>query len=115
MTFGIITQEDREKAKATKQAKIKWAQDNLFLDHDPADEAKWLELAKEYGVKMPRSYIPNTELKYLKRTMAHLGVDFVEYLDDQGCKTLKELVRCNNYNARAEIGLMLEWWGGKQG
>ena len=32
MTFGIITEEDRLKAKATKQAKIDWANENLYFD-----------------------------------------------------------------------------------
>ena len=56
MTFGIITQEDREKAKATKQAKIDWASENLFTDFGE-DEKHWRELASQYGIRLPAWYI----------------------------------------------------------
>jgi len=109
MTFGTITQEDRDKAKATKQAKIDWASENLFTDFEE-DEKRWRELASQYGVRLPSWYIAN-EPKYIKRMIKALGVDQEEYLEDCGCKTIKQLVQMNpSWPAYAEVGLLLEYW-----
>lgn len=109
MTFGIITQEDRAKGKQARLLKKQWALENLILDYE--DEQHWMMLAKKHGVRLPSQYIPNNELKYMKRIMKKLGIDPKDYLDACGVTTLKGLVKLNpTWNARAEIGLLLEYF-----
>lgn len=109
MTFGTITQEDREKGKQARLLKKQWALENLILDYE--DEPSWQTLAKKHGVRLPSQYIPNNELKYMKRIMKKLGIDPKDYLDVCGVTTLKQLVKLNpTWNARAEIGLLLEYF-----
>lgn len=107
MTFGVITQEDREKGQQARLLKKQWALENLVLDYE--DELHWQTLAKQHGVRLPSQYVPNNELKYMKRIMKKLEVDPKDYLDACGVTTLKQLVKLNpTWNARAEIGLLLE-------
>ena len=109
MTFGTITQEDREKGKQARLAKKEWALENLILDYE--DEPHWQMLAKQHGVRLPSQYVPNNELKYMKRIMKKLGIDPKDYLDACDVTTLKQLVKLNpTWNARAEIGLLLEYF-----
>ena len=109
MTFGTITQEDREKGKQARLLKKQWALENLILDYE--DEQHWQTLAKKHGVRLPSQYVPNNELKYMKRIMKKLDVDPKDYLDACGVTTLKQLVKLNpTWNARAEIGLLLEYF-----
>jgi len=106
-----ISQEDRalmlEKAKAKREEKKKAGES---LRQNYADENYHRALASELGVRMPASYIPNTETKYLKRVAKHFGVDIKEYLEDCGVKTLKQLVAMNpDMNMVCELGLYLEY------
>ena len=111
-----ITKEDRalmlEKAKAKREEKKKAGES---LRQNYADENYHRSLAKEYGLRMPASYIPNTETKYLKRAAKHLGVDIKEYLADCGCTTLKQLANMNpQMSAVEEVGLFLEHYKEKK-
>lgn len=101
---------DIQAAQQAKAEKIKWAKENLDLDWGE-DETHWKELAKKYSFRLPSYYQPNTETRYCKRLMKHLGADMQEYLEYCGCKTLAELVRLNpRENAVAFCGYILEWW-----
>lgn len=114
MTFGIITEEDRLKAKATKQAKIDWANENLYFDFGD-DEKHWRELSKKYGVRLPAWYIPGSETKHIKRMLTKLGADIKEYVEDSGYSTLKQMVKDDpTWGAKPQCGLVLEWWDEKQ-
>ena len=111
-----ITKEDRvlmlEKAKAKREEKKKAGES---LRQNYADENYHRSLAKEYGMRMPASYISNQEVKYLKRAAKHLGVDIKEYLADCGCTTLKQLANMNpQMSAVCEIGLLLEHYKEKK-
>lgn len=106
-----ITKEDRalmlEKAKAKREEKKKAGES---LRQNYADENYHRSLAKEMGLRMPASYIPNTEVKYLKRAAKHLNVDIKDYLEACGVSTLKKLVAMNpTVTAVEEIGTFLEW------
>ena len=50
---------DYEKAKLAVQQK---KEDNAHLYQDFLDSPTWKELASKYGVRLPRYYIPNTEV-----------------------------------------------------
>lgn len=96
-----------EKAKAKREEKKKAGES---LRQNYADEAYHRSLASEYGLRMPVSYIPNTELKYLRRVAKHLNIDIKDYLEACGASTLKQLVAMNpTVTAVEEIGLFLEW------
>lgn len=106
-----LTKEERalmlEKAKAKREEKKKAGES---LRQNYADENYHRSLASELGVRMPASYIPNTETKYLKRAAKHFGVDIKEYLEDCGVKTLKQLANMNpQMSAVEEVGLFLEY------
>lgn len=114
MTFGVITEEDRQKAKATKLAKVEWAKENLYSDFGD-DERYWRELASDFGVRLPAYYIPGSETKHIKRLLTKLGADVKEFLEDQGYSTLKKMVTDDpKWPAFAQCGLVLEWWSEKQ-
>lgn len=106
-----ITKEERalmlEKAKAKRDEKKKAGES---LRQNYADENYHRSLASQLGIRMPASYLPNTEVKYLKRAAKHLGVDIKEYLADCGCTTLKQLANMNpQMSAVEEVGLFLEY------
>ena len=111
-----LTKEERalmlEKAKVKREEKKKAGES---LRQNYADESYHRLLAKEYGLRMPASYISNQEVKYLKRTAKHLGVDIKEYLADCGCTTLKQLANMNpQMSAVEEVGCFLEWYAEKE-
>lgn len=114
--IGNLTKEQREemleKARIAREEKRK-AGEHLEQDFG-TDEAVWRSLASKYGVRLPASYIPNSEVKYLKRVAKALDIDLVEYLEDCGVKTLKQLAALNsNWPAWSEVGFLLEWWDEK--
>lgn len=111
-----LTKEERalmlEKAKSKREEKKKAGES---LRQNYADENYHRSLASEYGLRMPVSYIANTEVKYLKRAAKHLGVDIKEYLADCGCTTLKQLANMNpQMSAVEEVGLFLEHYKEKK-
>lgn len=113
MTFGIITEESRQKAKETKQAKIAWAEENLYTDFGD-DETYWRKLASDFSVRLPAWYIPGSETKHIKRLLTKLGADVKEYLEYSGYSTLKKMVAADpKWPAFAQCGLVLEWWSEK--
>jgi len=106
-----ITKEDRalmlEKAKAKREEKKKAGEG---LRQNYADENYHRMIASELGIRMPASYLPNTEVKYLKRAAKHLNIDIKDYLEACGVKTLKQLVAMNpDMNMVCELGLYLEY------
>lgn len=99
----------REKSKLTKEAKKK-AGENLYQDFGD-DLTHWRSLASKAGVRLPASYIVNSEIKYVRRVAAKLDIDLKEYLEACGASNLKQLAKMNpNFPAYAEVGLLLEWW-----
>lgn len=111
--LGNLTPEQRaeafKKARLAREEKRK-AGEQLEQDFG-TDENVWRALSSKYSVRLPASYISNQEVKYLKRIATKLNVDLKEYLEDSGCKTLKELVKFNpTWPAFAEAGLFLEWY-----
>lgn len=107
-------EELREKSRLTKEAK-KEAGKDLFQDFGD-DLNHWKALASKAGVRMPASYLPNTEVKYVRRVANKLGIDMQEYLDACGVSNLKALARLNpNWSIVGEIGLLLEYWDENKG
>lgn len=111
MSLKTLTDEERtillQKTKESLELKRRQGES---LKNDFSAENHWKLLFSSYGITKPRWYIPNTETKYLKRAMKKVGVDPQKYLEDCGCRTIKELVELNpDYPAYAEIGFFLEW------
>lgn len=111
-----LTKEERalmlEKAKAKREEKKKAGES---LRQNYADENYHRSIASQLGIRMPASYLPNTEVKYLKRAAKHLGADIKEYLADCGCTTLKQLANMNpQMSAVEEVGLFLEHYKEKK-
>lgn len=103
----------REKSRLTKEAKKK-AGENLYQDFGD-DLTHWRSLASKAGVRLPASYIVNSEIKYVRRVAAKLDIDLKEYLEACGASNLKQLAKMNpSYPAYAEVGILLEWWHDKQ-
>ncbi len=106
-----ITKEDRalmlEKAKVRREEKKK-AGESLRQNYE--DENYHRSLASEMGIRMPASYLHNTEVKYLKRAAKHLNVDIKDYLEACGVSRLKKLVAMNpTVTAVEELGIFLEY------
>lgn len=113
--LGNMTKEQRaenlEKARKAREEKQKAGEN---LKQDWLDEPHWRALASKYSVRLPASYIPNKEVKYLKRVAAKLEIDIKEYLESCGCTTIKKLVGLNpDWPAYAEVSMMLEWFDEK--
>lgn len=107
-----MTEEQRtsllEKARVARKERSEWAKENLKMDW--MDDAHWRSLASKYNTRLPTKTIPNTETKYLKRLFKTCGIDYKEYLDVCGVKTLKQLASLNpDMPAFAEVGFALEW------
>lgn len=112
-----ITPEQRaemqEKARIAREQKKEQAK---LLKTEYADEKHWRELASSVGVRLPTTYLANTETKYLRRVAKKLNIDMQEYLDDCGVKNLRQLVELNpTHTALSEVGLLLEWYSDKGG
>lgn len=111
--FKSISDEERllllEQGRQAREAKIAWAKENLRDDYK--DKPLWRELAFKHGVRLPRSYIPATETKYLKRLFRTKGLDISKWLEEStGCKTIKQLNDLNpDAPAYAVVGWALEW------
>lgn len=107
-------EELRQKSRLTKEAK-KEAGKDLFQDFGD-DLNHWKALASKAGVRMPASYLPNTEVKYLRRVASKLGIDMQEYVEACGVTNLKALAKLNpNWPIAAEVGLLLEYWDENKG
>lgn len=103
---------NRQKGVEARKAKVEAAK---LLKTDYADMKFWEDLARSSGLRLPKRYLPNTELKYLKRVCKSLGLDVSEYLESCGVNTIKQLVQLNpDWTARAECGSLLEWFYSKQ-
>lgn len=113
-TNYLSTLSAEERAKINEKSRLKREELRRIgerLKNDFEDENHWRNLASRYGIRMPQSYQPNTETKYLKRVAKKLGIDLKEYLDACGAASLKELVGFNpDWPAYAEVGLLLEYW-----
>ena len=98
----------REKAKESMAAKKAWAVEHL--DQEWEDESHWRMLASKHGVRLPNWWIPNTSTKYIKRVFQDKGIDIGEYLEDCGCKTVKQLAAFKpTFPCWVEIGFALEY------
>lgn len=101
-------EEMRKKGHASREAK-KLAGESLRQEY--ADKIYHKDLASMYGLRLPVSYLPNTDVKYLKRAIKKLGVDPKEYLSACGAMTFQGLAAMNeNMTAHEEVGLLLEYY-----
>ncbi len=99
-------QELRAKAAQSREDKKKAGE---HLKKDWADEAHMRGLASEYGIRLPSSFIPNTEIKYLRRVAKKLNINLNAYVEACGVKNLKQLVALNpDTPAWVEVCHMLE-------
>lgn len=106
-----LTQEERlemqAKAKASKEAKRNWANENLKLSY--ADESHWRSLASEAGFRLAPSYEPSTNVKYIRRLLKHTGKDNSWLELHTGCKNANEFAKMEPlWTAFAIQGTLLE-------
>ena len=110
-----ITPEQRaemqEKSRLARQAKKEAAKS---LKTEYIDDPAWLDMAKKYGVRLPNLTSPASEVKYIKRLMKKLGIDYKDWLEEEGYKRLVDFSKDNpEWTARAHCGLILEWYNEK--
>lgn len=107
--LGLTDEQRAENLEKARLARIekKLAGENLRQGY--MDEQYHRGLASEVGLRMPAAYLPNSDVKYLKRALKHLNIDVKDYLEACGVTTLKKLVEMNpSMSAVEEIGLLLE-------
>lgn len=101
-------QELRAKAAQSREDKKKAGE---HLKQDWVDEAYMRGLASEFNIRLPASYVPNIETKYLRRVAKKLNIDLNAYVEACGVKNLKELVSLNpDHPAYVEVCHMLEYY-----
>lgn len=92
----------REAREAKKEA-------NEHLRNDFLDEKHWRELASRAGFRLPATYVPSSEVKYIKRLLKHLGRDVEWWLERTGYRKLQEFSEMNpDWPMVACLGLILE-------
>jgi hypothetical protein len=106
-----LTTEERQimqdKARGSKEAKRKWANENLKLSY--ADETHWRALASEVGFRLAPAYEPSGNTKYIRRLLRHLDKDNSWLELHTGCATANELSKMNpEWTAYAVQGCLLE-------
>lgn len=111
-----LTEEQRkanlERARIARQEK---AEAGKLLFHDFCDLPHWQKLAKKYGVRLPNSYIPNSDVKHLKKVIKKLGVDYKDYLEACGYSNFSQFHKDNpTWPLYAEVGLFLEHFDEKE-
>ena len=108
-TFTPMTQEQRQQAKETREAKKLLAEKTLKLEY--ADENHWAPLASKYSVRLPVYYQPSSEIKYVRRIAKKLNIDINEFLSSTGYPNVKSLASANpTWTARAICGTLLEFY-----
>jgi hypothetical protein len=105
--------EMQAKAKATREAK-KLAGKNLKQDFP--DESHWRDLASRIGFRMPASYIPCSETKYLKKLLKLCNIHPTGWVEIEGYSSLKGFAVDNpDWPCYARCGLVLEYYFDKEG
>ena len=101
------------KAKATREAK-KLAGENLKQGF--SDESHWRDLASRIGFRMPASYIPCSETKYLKKLLKLCRIDPRQWAEIEGFSSLKQFGIDNpDWPCYARCGLVLEYYFDEEG
>lgn len=107
--FAPMTDEQREQAKQTREAKKLLAEQTLKLEY--ADENHWTALASKYSVRLPVYYQPSSEIKYVRRVAKKLNIDINDFLASTGYSNVKSLALANpTWTARAICGILLEFY-----
>lgn len=104
--FGVMTPEMAAQARAAREAKAAAfkAKQHLLIPKF-LDERHWKRLASHFGIRMPASYLPCSELKHARRAIRRLGFDYVEWFEER----LTVFPKLNpDWPAYAHIGLILE-------
>ena len=110
MALADLTAEERvvlvERAQLARQQKIAAyrAKAHLLKQKFP-DRRHWQRLASRLKVRMPPEYVPCSELKYARRAIKRVGLDYPAWFDEK----LREFPLNNpTWPAYALIGLILE-------
>ncbi len=100
------------KAIASKEAKRKWANENLKLTY--LDEPHWRNLASKAGFRLAPSYEPSTNAKYIHRLLKHIGKDNSWLELHTGCKNANAFAKMEpTWTAFAIQGTLLEDYFGE--
>jgi len=114
-----VTPEIIEKAQQAR--KEKRANGLAMFKTDYLDDPRWVELAKEAGIKLPQHHIPPSGIK-IDKLAKQLGVELGEAFFGVGVKNTTNAIKKENlarpegskYNQRLYCGLILELWKEKQ-
>lgn len=100
------TPETLEAARIAREAKkAKFLALAHLLIPSFQDAGHWARLASKYSIRMPSKYLPCSELKYARRAVRKLGIDYPAVFDEP----LKLFPQLNpTWPAYAHIGLILE-------
>lgn len=111
--FGVMTPEMAEAARAARLAKAEaFKSRQHLLIQKFGDERHWKRLASELGVRMPASYLPCSELRYVRRACRKLNFDYVAWFEER----LTLFPKLNpTWPAYAHLGLVLEAAAEKRG
>lgn len=102
-----LTDEQKQLAQIARREKILAGES---LRHDWMDEQHWRDLAKKMNTRLPQSYQPATQTKYIRKVAKKVGVDIKEWIESTGCANLTEINNLNpNIPAYVMTGWMLEW------
>lgn len=81
--FGEMSPEMREEnLRKAQEARKKKQEDGKYLKQDWTDAPLWSFLRSSLGLRAPPSYIPCSELKYVRRTLKAVGKDTEWYYEN---------------------------------
>lgn len=111
-----LTPEERavnlEKGRLAREAKRKWANENLKLTY--LDEPHWRNLASKAGFRLAPSYEPSTNAKYIHRLLKHISKDNSWLELHTGCKNANAFAKMEpTWPAFAIQGTLLEDYFGE--
>ena len=106
LQFGHMTPEMQAMARAARKEKSDYFKSQQHkLVSSFKDEPHWRRLASHYGIRMPAEFLPCSELKYVRRAVRKLDLDYREIFDE-GVALFPRLNP--DWPAFAHIGLVLE-------
>lgn len=102
-----LTEEQKQLAQIARKEKILAGES---LRHGWLDEQYWRDLAKKYNTRLPQTYQPATQTKYIRKVAKKVGIDIKNWIESTGCDNLAEINKLNpNIPAYAMTGWYLEY------
>ncbi|MGL5991584.1 MAG: hypothetical protein ACRCZT_07990 [Plesiomonas sp.] len=95
--------------RAARKAKTEqWKANAHLLQKNFSDSAHWHKLASQFGVRMPGSHVPSSELKPIRKAMRTLNISPAVVVATFGGSIASLQAKNPRWPAFAIIGLLLE-------